>query len=305
MIVKSLALLAVTSIFASGAWASHGMMLTKTSLFPKAGKVSQKADGTKVVYYGGQVISNAKIYLILWGDKVSQTTVNAMPDFYSSLLNSDYMDNFKQYNTTGITAQDGRTGTNQTIGRGAFMETIKINPAKTSGTLDDTEIQAELEKQIAAKVIPAATDDSLFMIHFPKGLKITIHDGDTVMSSCQQFCAYHEGFKAKDGSNVFYGVMPDLDSVACSFGCGSGGSLARITVSASHEVAEAISDPFPTPGSSPAFPQAWNTVDGSEIGDLCQSNTGTLKGKAASYTVQQEWSNSANACTTQGTYTAN
>ena len=305
MITKTLLMLAITSIFTSGAWATNGMMMTKTNVFPKIGSVSSKTDGSKVVYYGGQVIANPQIYVILWGDKVSATTKAAMPDFYASLVNSDYMDIFKVYNTTGIAAQDGRTGTNQTFGRGSFVQTIQISPAKLSGTIDDLEIQAELEKQILAKTIPAATDNSLYMIHFPKGLKITMHDGDTVATSCQQFCAYHEGFKAKDGSAVFYGVIPDLDSLACSMGCGSGGSLARITVSASHEVAEALTDPFPTPGTTPAYPQAWNTTGGEEIGDLCQANTATLQGKAASYSVQQEWDNGTNACTTKSAYTAN
>jgi hypothetical protein len=280
----------------------------RASVFPTQhppGQTKATDPTAGVLYYGGPVISNAQIYLILWGAKVSTTTTAAMPDFYASMVNSNYMDFLKIYNTTGLTAQDGtHTGTNQSIGHGTFLQTIQIAPAKLSGTIDDLEIQAELEGQIAAGKVPAQTANSLYMIHFPKGLKITMHDGTTVATSCQQFCAFHNGFQPKKGSAIYYGVIPDLDSLACSLGCGSGGSLARITTSASHEMIEAITDPIPTPGSNPAFPQAWNTKDGQEIGDLCQSNTASLVGHNATYQVQQEWDNSLGGCTT-GDYQAN
>ena len=263
-----------------------------------------KAGSGNVVYFGGPVIANAQIYSVYWGGNVSQTTTAAMPDFYASLLNSDYMDFLKVYNTSNVAVQGGgHSASNQSFGRGSFLSSVQIAPAKLSGTIDDTEIQAELEKQIAAGVIPNQTANTLYMIHFPKGLKITMHDGNTVATSCQQFCAYHNGFQPHAGSAIYYGVIPDLDSFSCMLGCGSGGSLGRITISASHEVMEAVSDPFPTAGSNPSFPVAWNTTDGQEIGDLCQSNTGSLKGHAATYTIQQEWNNATGSCTT-GNYTA-
>ena len=258
------------------------------------------APASRVLYYGGPVISHAQIVLVLWGDKVSSTTKSAMPDFYASIINSTYMDWLGVYNTTGsvVVQGTGHSSSNQTIGRGTFLQTVQIKPTVLSGTIDDAQIQAELTKQMAAGTLPAATADTLYMIHFPPGLKITIHDGATVMTSCQQFCAYHEGYKGKNGTPVFYGVIPDLDSMACSLGCGSGNALARITVSSSHELIEAITDGFPTPGSNPDYPQAWNTKTGEEVGDLCQSSKGSLKGKAATYVVQQEFNNQTSACTT-------
>ena len=282
-------------------------------VFPLQMKASKNADlqaqlransgtesliGKKVVYYGGPVISHAQVIMVLWGDKVSQSTKSSMPDFYASILNSSYMDWLSVYNTTGVTAQNGHASTNQTIGRGSFLQTVQIKPSILTGVVDDLQIQAELEKQINAGVLPKPSSDTLYMIHFPPKLSITMHDGSTVATSCQQFCAYHEGFKSKTGSSVIYGVIPDLDSLACSMGCGRGNALARITVSTSHELIEAITDAFPTPGSNPNYPQAWNTTTGEEVGDLCQSSKGVLKGKAASYTVQQEWNNATNACTT-------
>ena len=259
---------------------------------------SSKLSAGKIVYFGGPVIGHAQVFMILWGNGVVESTKKSLPDFYSSVLGSTYMDWLKMYNTTNITSQDGRVGTNQQIGRGTFMQTIQINPSIVTGSVDDEQIRTELEKNINAGVLPKPTADTLFMIHFPANLKITFKADGTVATSCQHFCAYHNGFESKKNGNIYYGVIPNLDSMACSFGCGSGGSLARQTVCASHELIEAVTDAFPTPGSQPAFPQAWNTPDGSEVGDLCQSTTGTLTGKAGSYKVQQEWDNSANSCTT-------
>ena len=64
----------------------------------------------------------------------------------------------------------------------------------------------------------------------------------------------------------------------------------------SHELIEAITDPFPTPGATPAYPQAWNTTDGNEIGDLCAGNDTQLSTAAGNFVLQQEFDNSINGC---------
>jgi hypothetical protein len=78
--------------------------------------------------------------------------------------------------------------------------------------------------------------------------------------------------------------------------------FSSITFAASHEYAEATTDNIPTPGSNPAFPQAWNTSDGFEIADLCGGG-GTLTAGAKSYTVTQYFLNSTGRCST-GNYTS-
>jgi hypothetical protein len=91
---------------------------------------------------------------------------------------------------------------------------------------------------------------------------------------------------------LFYGVMPD---------CGY--SFATETVISSHELAEATTDNFPTPGSNPAYPQAWNNAEGYEIGDLCEGDSATLTAGAERYSVQQVFSNLVNSCSS-GNYTS-
>jgi hypothetical protein len=273
------------------------------SVYPKTlhGESLRDGGAKKFQYYGGPVIGHARVMTVFWGSKVNASIQSAMPVFYQGVVNSTYLDWLNQYDTN-VNAVDGRAGTNQTVGRGSYGGTFTIRPSHgTAALVTDDQIQAELEDQIVAGNLPAATADTLYMIHFPAGLKITMSDGNGgTAASCQQYCAYHFGFaSSKLKANVYYGVMPDLSSFACSMGCGMGlGLVDRTTVSSSHELIEAITDAFPTPGNTPGYPQAWNTVDGSEIGDVCQGSNGKLQIGAKVFTVQQEFDNLKGSCTT-------
>jgi hypothetical protein len=150
-------------------------------------------------------------------------------------------------------------------------------------------VQAELAHQISLGTLPPQDLNTLYMVYFPVGVSITLDN----LLSCRDFGAYH--FAVSDTkrtrNNLFYAVEPD-----CNF------SFSNITYIASHEFAEAVTDNIPTPGSSPAFPQAWNDSAGYEIGDKC-SGSGTLVAGANSWTVTQVYLNSKNNCST-GNYTS-
>ena len=119
-------------------------------------------------------------------------------------------------------------------------------------------MQRELRAQIASGALPPHDNDTLYMIYFPPGVSISLGKD----KSCVTFGAYHEAVSSTvTHRNIFYGVMPD---------CGDG--FAGATIVSSHEFAEAVTDPIPTPGSNPAYPQAWNTSDGFEIADLCEGH---------------------------------
>ena len=240
--------------------------------------------GNPLLYYGGPVISNVKVVSVLWNDRVSADVKAKITDFYTAYVGSEHMDWLNEYKTD-ITAVDGRTGTAQTIGRGQVIGEKTITPSLTAKKITDAQIQQEIEKQIDAGALPRPDDNTLYMIHFSKDIQISIEG----MTSCFSFGGYHMGFNSAKYGNVFYGVMPE-----CSM-FGSGG-FSSITFVSAHELIEAVTDPFPTPGSSPAFPQAWNAKDGNEIADLCSNGSGTLKGAKGDYNISLEWSNSRNRC---------
>jgi hypothetical protein len=236
-----------------------------------------------MLYYGGPVLSKVKVVSVIWGSKVNKTTVSSIGPFYVGIVNSTFIDQLAQYatNRTGI---NGHAGTGQTVGRGSYHGQFVITPANKSTTLTDAAVQKELKAQIAANHLPPADLRTLYMVYFPAGISISV-DG---IVSCRAFSAYHSASVVNTASakNIFYGIFPD---------CGA--DFAHLTVASSHELAEAVSDAIPTPGSNPAYPQAWNTKDGYEIGDLCQRLSATsLTVGTKSYAVTNVFLNSTKAC---------
>ena len=80
---------------------------------------------------------------------------------------------------------------------------------------------------------------------------------------------------------MFYAVLPSPDCRGCS---GDRPALEALTITASHELAEAITDPVPGTG--------WYDDAVGEIGDICAWRTKTV----GDYVVQTEWSNAARSC---------
>lgn len=253
--------------------------LAKAGAPPPAGPVN---------YYGGSVFTSSKVVSVMWGSSVNPTIVSTIPGFSGAIVNSTYVDQMAQYDTPkkGI---NGHKGTKQDIGRGTYLGQIVINPKNKNTTLQDSDVQKEIEFQIKKGVLPTADLNTLYMVYFPQSVTIEL-DG---LTSCVDFGAYH--FATNDvklaKNNIFYAVEPDC-----------GGSIGNITFAASHEFAEATTDNVPTPGSVPDFPQAWNDASGFEIGDLCGSS-GQLTAGTTHWTVTQYFLNTTMKCSV-GNYTS-
>ena len=264
--------------FAKNKFNTHNAILHLQ--FPK---IESATAGKPLLYYGGPVISNVKVFTVLWNDRVSAEVKTGITDFYRAYVDSQHMDWLNEY-ATNLKAVDGRAGTAQTIGRGQVLGEKTLIPSVTSKQITDLQIQQEIEKNIETGAFPRPDKDTLYMFHFSKDIQITIEG----MTSCFSFGGYHNGFTSAKYGDIFYGVMPECSRTGS-------GSFQSITFVASHELIEAVTDPFPTPGSSPAYPQAWNAADGNEIADLCRNST-IFKGPKADYNISMEWSNSRNKC---------
>jgi hypothetical protein len=148
---------------------------------------------------------------------------------------------------------------------------------------------------VSDAIAPALTQatDAIYVLFFPDGTTVTQGNG----ASCSSFGGYHNSFYyGPDGSTVAYAVIPR---------CGTFGALSgfdAVTGTASHELAEAATDPDVGSGVHAAFGQVdsahlfWEVVlGGGEIGDLCaQFPTAFYKPSEATmsgYTVQRVWSN--------------
>jgi len=260
--------------------------------------------GAHLTYFGGPVISNIHVVEVLYGSgaylpQVSQTATPSIASFFSDLTGSSgYITLLSQYDTPAS------GGTNQTIGNGTFDGLFQIVPsAANSGfTVDDTQIQAELLAQINAGQLPAPLLDSagnvntLYMIYFPPGVTITQGGGSSCVAG--GFCAYHgTTSNTLNMKNVLYGVMPDMQpGSGCSTGCGTSSTFGNYTSVTSHELTEAITDADVGIATTFAPPLAWYDMTNGEIGDICNAQQGSYTANGTAYTIQLEFSNSANNC---------
>jgi Bacterial Ig domain len=267
-----------------------------------------------VEYFGGPVLSNVKVYAVFWSSGVSAEIADGMGDFYRTLTNSEWMDWLTEYSTTldaDAGTHRGEPGTQQTIGRGTFAGSRTLGklskaypncldaPALTC--LQDTDIQAELDWQIAQGRLPVPDANTLYMVHFPSTVRVVLGIDD----SCMDFCAYHNAYASTDenrvGQWVYYAVLPDLGSNGCETQCGSGTTFQSTCSAASHELAESVTDSN-VAGPLVNYPLAWYDVGSEnqgEIADICEPQddavaenglTGCDASDAGCYTLQKLFS---------------
>ena len=251
------------------------------------GKTPSTPAGPHLNYYGGPVISNLDLVVVYWGGNVSDVVTGGITGFYNTILPSNYLGMLTEYNVKL-----------QKIGLGSMRGPYTITPSKCAVgpcSLDDTDIQAEVQSQVNAGHLPSPVvsfasfnQNTMYMVYFPP--QVTISLGSD--KSCQQFCAYHGTFAANFGTEL-YGVIPDFGAGSgCDRGCGSGTQFQNITSVSSHEFTEAITDPDVGLAQDFAPPLAWYDPVNGEIGDICNHQHVVVLG----YTVQKEWSNAQNAC---------
>jgi hypothetical protein len=254
--------------------------------------------GSHLTYYGGNLLQNVQVIQVLWGtgsylSGVNSVAAPSMGSFFSNVVASSYLDWLNEYGVATAAAPPST----QKIGRGSFVGSFQISPAlnNNGGVITDAQIQTELVKQITAGVLPAPGPSTYYAIFFPHGHTLT--QGGT--SSCVGggFCAYH-GTLANGAATVRYGVHPDMQAGSgCDTGCGSGTPFGNATAVASHELAEAITDPDVGLATVVGPPLSWYDSVNGEIGDLCNGGQGTLTGSdGLVYTVQEEFSNILGTC---------
>jgi hypothetical protein len=125
--------------------------------------------------------------------------------------------------------------------------------------------------------LPDAAGQSLYILYFATSDKCA----DTGFPP-----GFHEFTMAGERA-LAYAVV-----IECARNSGKFLPFDDLTIAASHELAEAVTDPQPgSPSQGYTLPRghAWSLIAGSEIGDLCESTTERIDG----YRVQRIWSNQA------------
>jgi hypothetical protein len=261
--------------------------------------------GAHLTYFGGPIISNVQVVQVLYGSgsynaQVAGTSSPSMGQFYGDITSSGLISLMQQYNTPAS------GGTGQTFGNGSFGGLFQIVPSagNNGSTIDDSNIQAEILAQINGGHLPAPVLDAqgnpntIYMIYFPPGKTIT--QGGS--SSCVGggFCAYHGTTSTTlNSKHVLYGVLPDMQAGSgCSTGCGTSSVFGNYTSVTSHELVEAMTDADVGIATTFSPPLAWYDMTNGEIGDICNGQQASYVANGTTYTIQLEFSNSANNCVT-------
>jgi hypothetical protein len=263
--------------------------------------------GAHLSYFGGPIITNVQVIQVLYGSgsyepHVAGTSSPTMGQFFGDFTGSGsgLITLLAQYNTN-ISG-----GTNQFFGNGTSGGLIQISPAgaNNGSTINDAQIQSELLAQINAGSLPAPIIDfsgnprTLYMIYFPPG-KTLINPQNQTSCVFPGFCAYHGTTSTLfNGKHVLYGVMPDMQAGSgCDVHCGGSTTFGNETSTSSHELVEAMTDADIGLTSTVQFPLAWYDPNpNGEIGDLCNQQQTAYTANGTTYTVQLEFSNSANNC---------
>ena len=222
----------------------------------------------QLVYNNGPLLTAVQVFTVFWGAAWQQSplsdTAQSINSFFDYILTSPLIDQLAEYSTS-----------QQQIGHGSRIGTITLTTPDVGTSVTDSDIQQMLNNAIANNsAFPQPTANTLYFVFLPSG--VTVSQGGS--SSCQSFCGYHDTINNK----IFYAVMPYPDCQGCT---GSNlSTLDALTVTSSHELCEAITDPIPG--------QGWYDQSNGEIGDICAWQTKQV----GNYTVQKEWSNNANNC---------
>jgi hypothetical protein len=213
-------------------------------------------------YRGGPLLTQVEAVTVFIGAEWPDALARDLDAFFDFVVTSELIDQLAEYDVG-----------NTRIEHGSHVASARLPGDGLATLVTDDELRALLQDAIARELVPRPTANTLYNLFLPSGVAVELQG----TRSCQVFCGYHD---AIDG-RIFYSVLPAPDCRGCG---GDEPPLDALTVTASHELAEAITDPIPGLG--------WYDDTYGEIGDVCPWQTKKL----GDYVVQLEWSNAARAC---------
>lgn len=225
----------------------------------------------QIVSYGGRVLSTPRIVPIFYPNDAYAAQLTTLA---GKLGASDY---WKQ-----ATSEYG-------VGKISVGTAIHLSQTAPSQLTDDqiaTWLKSMLDGTHAAFGTP--NTETIYTIFYPSQTSIDLQG----TKSCQQFGGYHNETQV-GATKISYAVLP-----RCSGADVGLSDIDALTVAASHEWVEAVTDPLPFTSPAYAYPDddhlVWAIFPLSEVGDMCTFNAGAdIKPADLGFMVQRIWSNAA------------
>ena len=251
-------------------------------------------DAPQVTDYGGPELTTPKVQPIFFPgfDYPTQLT-----DFNAKLGTSSYWAALAEYKIGPIVSATP-----------IALTSGQIQPADI-GNISDAYIQSWLKSRFDGTHPEFGTtpdSNTIYALYYPPATVITLGGGGGGgdagtdggggfggSKSCTGFGGYH-GDVAINGQDIPYAVLPECPT----FGSYTGVNV--VTTTTSHELSEAVTDPYGNI-SGPAYITVddnhlvWSSfLGGGEIGDMCaQFASSFYKPTDFNYLVQRNWSNKA------------
>ena len=247
-------------------------------------------------YHGGisgiGVETIPKIYLVLWGSQWTNNDPSGeaaiLQNFYNGVGGSAWVNSVTQYcqavGSGTVFCTSGQPAGNQPgMLASVWYDNASAAPAHPS------------QSQLAAEAVNAAgyfgntTSASNASVQYV----IATATGNSASGFGTQYCAWHSATSSSYG-NIAYTNLPYMTDAGASCGANFNGlgPYAGITIVGGHEMAETITDQFPSTG--------WLDSRGAENGDKCawiSSGQGAAANTTLStgqFPVQSLWSNAFN-----------
>jgi hypothetical protein len=197
----------------------------------------------RINYFGGPLLSHVRVSTLFWGAGWKQSP---LPDYFNGFFRALFADGRYMANL----AQYGSSST--PITNGTWVATASDAQDPPARVLDE-QIQSEISAQVTASALPAPDDNTLYVVFTSPGVVAVDRYGD---DSAHDFAGYHDYFFNGRGGGFAYAVIPYDERQS---------NPHLMTMAASHELAEAVTDPQPTDATV-----AWYDPRNGEIGDIPQ-----------------------------------
>ena len=223
-------------------------------------------------YHGGKLLDNPSFVSIYYGNYWQTIRGKSQKTFLDK-----FADQIVKGPHTSIWEQYG-------INKGQFKGSVNATPLKELKQIDNFKVQQIIKQEIEKKKFTTADKQTVYTLFLPPNTVLIADDGST---SKDGLGGYHGSFFDSKRNKIYYSVIAYSDkSNGINF---TKNSVDNITITASHEWTEAVTDPDVGNGKL-----GWYDYNYGEVADIVMSADVPLSqtyGKVDGYYVQKEWSN--------------
>jgi len=232
-----------------------------------------------LTFMGGRILDKPKVVNVFVGDYWN--TDQGKGD-------AAHMNGF--VNTLGASGLYDMLSSEYNVGRPAYLGNVVIPGAVTK--IGPDEIAAAVKQAATSGQVQGGDNQTIYAIHLPPQALLT----DGTVDSSQGLGGFHGSVPGADGNPLLFSAIAYGDATnGINFSGRDVNSRDNNTITLSHELAEAITDP------DVATAQSWDQIGyydplGGEIGDLAVNDGAVDLSEAYArnkdgYAVQIEWSN--------------